>query len=207
MSRHIVWDWNGTLLDDFYIVVEAVNTGLASFDVGTVDAERYRNHYTRPVKLFYDRLIGREIAESEWYHIDSVYQSVYFQLSEQAGLNSDAAGALEMASREASGQSLLSMALHDRLGPWVDRLGLSSHFVRVQGSTGPPGGPKAPELETHLEHIAIDPDRVVMIGDTPDDARAAEAVGAEAVLYDGGSHHRADLETVGFPWLTLSPRQ
>jgi phosphoglycolate phosphatase-like HAD superfamily hydrolase len=26
--RHVVWDWNGTLFDDFHVVVEAVNAGI-----------------------------------------------------------------------------------------------------------------------------------------------------------------------------------
>jgi phosphoglycolate phosphatase-like HAD superfamily hydrolase len=37
----------------------------------------------------------------------------------------------------------------------------------------------------------------VVIGDTPDDATAAQHVGARPILYDGGSHHRVDLETTG----------
>jgi phosphoglycolate phosphatase-like HAD superfamily hydrolase len=44
-----------------------------------------------------------------------------------------------------------------------------------------------------------DPAQVVVIGDTPDDATAAQHVGARAILYDGGSHHRADLESTGAP--------
>jgi phosphoglycolate phosphatase-like HAD superfamily hydrolase len=40
---------------------------------------------------------------------------------------------------------------------------------------------------------------VVVIGDTVDDAVAAAHVGATAVLYTGGSHSRATLESVGVP--------
>jgi phosphoglycolate phosphatase-like HAD superfamily hydrolase len=36
----------------------------------------------------------------------------------------------------------------------------------------------------------------VVIGDAADDAVAARHVGARAVLYTGGSHSRASLETV-----------
>ena len=56
---HVVWDWNGTLLDDLEIVVEAVNSSLALFDAAPITADGYRDLYTRPVKLFYDRLLGR----------------------------------------------------------------------------------------------------------------------------------------------------
>ncbi len=38
-----------------------------------------------------------------------------------------------------------------------------------------------------------------MVGDSLDDATAAAAVGVDAVMYDGGSHHRRELEASGFP--------
>ena len=40
---------------------------------------------------------------------------------------------------------------------------------------------------------------LTMIGDTVDDAHAAFENGIGCVLYDDGSHHRADLEAVGLP--------
>jgi len=38
----------------------------------------------------------------------------------------------------------------------------------------------------------------VLIGDTPDDAVAAHAIGAGIILYDGGSHHLHALQALGF---------
>lgn len=52
----------------------------------------------------------------------------------------------------------------------------------------------------HLGVLAgVEPARVVVIGDAADDAIAARHVGAQAVLYTGGSHGRASLEEVGVP--------
>ena len=39
----------------------------------------------------------------------------------------------------------------------------------------------------------------MVIGDSLDDAEAADAVGAAAVLYDSGSHRRERLEETGVP--------
>jgi phosphoglycolate phosphatase-like HAD superfamily hydrolase len=56
----------------------------------------------------------------------------------------------------------------------------------------------------HLTALrAADPEisgeRTVVIGDAVDDAVAAAAVGAKAVLYTGGSHSRASLAAAGVP--------
>ena len=34
--RHVIWDWNGTLLDDLAIVVAAVNDSLQLFDADPI---------------------------------------------------------------------------------------------------------------------------------------------------------------------------
>ena len=77
MIRHVVWDWNGTLFDDFHLVIEAVNAGIAPIGIGPITADDYRTHYTRPVKLFYERLAGRPISEAEWRDLDGRFHGAY----------------------------------------------------------------------------------------------------------------------------------
>ncbi|HEY7563336.1 MAG TPA: HAD family hydrolase [Acidimicrobiia bacterium] len=199
---HIVWDWNGTLLDDLDVVIQAVNRGLARFGVAPIDLDGYRSHYTRPVKTFYDRLLGREVTEVEWHEIDRVFHEAYRASISGASLNSDAAEALERVADGGHTQSLLSMFPHNDLLVLVDKLGITRYFERIDGMLeGSPGDLKAAYLERHLRLLIAgeDPHTVVVIGDTPDDVAAAIAVGARPILFSGGSHHRADLEAVAVP--------
>ncbi len=197
---HVVWDWNGTLFDDLHLVVEAVNTGLAGLGAGPIDLDQYRTHYTRPVKLFYDRLLGRHVGPEEWVNLDRVFHDAYLRLLDQARLTVDAAQALTLVRTSGHSQSLLSMFPHRELLPLVDHLGVSDFFARIDGLTGPPGDRKADYLERHLRGLkGVGPHEVVMIGDTPDDAEAALQAGARCVLYDGGSHHRYHLDQIGVP--------
>ncbi len=199
MRRHLVWDWNGTLLDDLEIVLEGVNAGLAAFGVPPIDGDRYRSLYTRPVRFFYERLLGGSMADDDWTRINELYFQTYLARAEEAALVPDARQALRRASRAGVDQSLLSMAPHDHLVPMVRRHRLTDFFSHVQGTMDDRGGVKAANLGEHLVALGLEGDEVVMIGDTPDDAAAAAAVGAAALLYDGGSHHRHDLEAVGVP--------
>jgi phosphoglycolate phosphatase-like HAD superfamily hydrolase len=198
---HIVWDWNGTLFDDLDLVVAAVNQGLARLGAGPIDLDGYRTHYTRPVKRFYDRLMGHEVSDEDWLILDRVFHDAYRQALEGARLAVDAAEALQMVAAAGHTQSLLSMFPHADLIPLVERLGIAGYFDRIDGlaAGSTPGDLKAVYLELHLRQLigAEDPAEVVVIGDTPDDALAAAHVGARAILYDGGSHHRQDLESIG----------
>ena len=198
---HVVWDWNGTLFDDLHVVVEAVNVGLASIGAGPIDLDGYRTHYTRPVRLFYVRLLGREVGDDEWHDLDRRFHDGYRELLDRARLTVDAREALELVAGRGDTQSLLSMFPHDELVPLVERLDIARFFDRVDGLRGTPGDRKAAYLEEHLRAMigGEDPSRVLVVGDTPDDAVAAAHVGARCVLYDGGSHHRPELEATGVP--------
>jgi phosphoglycolate phosphatase-like HAD superfamily hydrolase len=199
--RHIVWDWNGTLFDDQHLVLEGLGAVLDAAGLPRVDLVTYQRLYTRPVQVFYERLFGRSIGPAEWHLIDEFYHRGYREALAHASLAVDAELALRRAAAAGRTQSLLSMWRHDELVPLVDHLDIAAHFVRVDGLRGAAGGHKAPYLAAHLERLpdglGRDPAAVVVIGDALDDAAAAAEVGAACILYDGGSHPRAELESAG----------
>ena len=193
-----MWDWNGTLLDDLHVVVAAVSEGVRQHRP-PVSVEEYRDHYTRPVKSFYDALFGREVTEDEWLDIDRRFHDAYRELLTTVRLAHDAEPALDLVDESDASQSLLSMYPHDDLLPVVRSHGIAHRFTRIDGLRGSAGDLKAAYLAAHLAAERRSPDEIVMIGDTPDDAAAAAGVGAACVLYHGGSHHRNELEAIGVP--------
>jgi phosphoglycolate phosphatase-like HAD superfamily hydrolase len=198
-SKHIVWDWNGTLLDDLPVVVEAVNLSMGQLGMPPIDENGYRDHFTRPVRAFYDSLFGRPTTDDEWDRLNEGFHDEYFARVDDAALTVDTSAALDAAATLGWGQSLLSMSPQEWLERVVASKGLIDRFALVSGLSGPTGGLKAQHMESHIEALDIHPERVVVVGDTPDDAVAARHVGAAVVLYDGGSHHLPHLEGMDAP--------
>lgn len=198
-ESHLVWDWNGTLLNDQPVVLEAVNRSIGEFGFGPINADDYRNHYTRPVRHFYDSLFGRVVTDAEWEVLNSMFHDVYFNLADDVDLTSGAREALDLLASSGWTQSLLSMSPQDWLEGIVARLGLFNHFEQVEGLSGATGGLKATYMEVHLRRLGLNGTSVVVVGDTPDDVAAARHVGASPILFDGGSHHIEVLEAEGVP--------
>jgi phosphoglycolate phosphatase-like HAD superfamily hydrolase len=195
--KHIVWDWNGTLLDDLQLVVAATNASLASAGGGPVTVEDHRRDFRRPVPHYYGWVLGRELSDAEFTNLDDEFHTAYNAGLADCTLAPDAREAL--ASWDGS-QSLLSMWFHHELVPTIDRFGLTEHFRRVDGLRATVGGgTKAPHLAVHLEALGLRGDECVLIGDSLDDAAAAESVGADCVLYSGGLTDAEKLAAAGVP--------
>ncbi|MFC9116426.1 HAD family hydrolase [Streptomyces sp. NPDC057092] len=200
-DAHIVWDWNGTLFHDVDAVIGATNAAFAELGLAPITLERYRELYCVPVPKFYERLMGRLPSETEWELMDAAFHRHYTDHRVRCGLADGVEDLLRTWASAGRSQSILSMYGHDDLVPLVRDFGIASHFIRVDGRTGPSGGSKAEHMVRHLSALGdvVDPRRTVVIGDAADDALAARHVGARAVLYTGGSHGRASLEAVGVP--------
>ncbi|MGP3970750.1 HAD family hydrolase [Streptomyces sp. 6N223] len=202
---HIIWDWNGTLLHDIDVVIEATNASFAEVGIPPISLERYRELFCVPIPRFYERLIGRLPSDEEWAVIDSAFDRHYTARAEAACLAEGAAGLLASWQEAGQTQSVCSLASHERLRPWVARLGIDRHFVRIDGSNGRGAiNGKSRQMARHLAALhetldGLDPGRTVVIGDATDDALAAAHAGARAVLYTGGSHSRGSLLSAGVP--------
>ncbi|SCG65701.1 HAD family hydrolase [Micromonospora humi] len=195
--RHLVWDWNGTLLDDLDLVVRATNVAFASAGGPAVSADEHRVRFRRPIADYYAEMLGRAVDADAFGALDRIFHDAY-----RAGLTSCALAADATAAIAAwpGSQSLLSMWFHDELVPTVHTYGLTPHFRRVDGLRATVGGgPKAEWLEKHLAELGLDGPDVVLIGDSLDDADAATSVGGAAVLYTGGLSDPARLRASGHP--------
>jgi phosphoglycolate phosphatase-like HAD superfamily hydrolase len=196
--RHVVWDWNGTLVADLDATVEAVNEVLAAFGGPRISPDDYRRHYRRPVRAFYEYLFGRELDHPTWLRIGELWHLEYHRRLEAIALAPGASESLAAIVCAGHTQSLLSMWLHDPLLRQVDRHGIAHWFVRVEGDRSGQGDLKSASMARHLKTLGLPADQVVVVGDALDDVEAAEAVGARAVLV-ASTHHPERLQVTGVP--------
>lgn len=196
---HIVWDWNGTLLDDLTQVVEAVNVTLEEIGESSITVREYGAHYQRPVRRFYESLLERTVPDDEWSRIDDVFHVAYRDLLPQIRLAPDATVALQSVAAAGNTQSLLSMLWHADLIDMVEGFGVGSFMNRVEGLRGERGARKQTFLEGHLQALgkSLDVQQVLMIGDALDDVEAAVAVGTRCVLYDRGTFPQERIRATG----------
>jgi phosphoglycolate phosphatase-like HAD superfamily hydrolase len=203
--QHVIWDWNGTLLDDIHVVIDAVNETVAPFGVPTLTVEDHARLFTRPVSVFYERMLGRSITRTEWRQLDDTFHEAYARRMVEAELSVGAHQILGDLAERGKSQSLLSMAPHDHVVERAATFGVDRYMIRIDGLRDGSGALKESSMSAHLSALLAhptapdDPDAYIIIGDSLDDAKAARANRVPAVMFASGSHHRADLVATGFP--------
>lgn len=174
-------------------IVEA----LQQLGYGTVTVEASRIAFAHPSKILYERLIGRPLNPAELQDLYATFRRNYQGKQSQAELMPAAREALDFWQERGCTQSVLSLHLHDRLQAAVKKWEIAEYFVRVDGRYDGMPELKAESLAHHLTALGLFATTTLMIGDTVDDAEAAQTVGAQCILLASGLHTRQTLEETG----------
>lgn len=196
--KTVVWDWNGTLLDDVTACVRALNRMLVRRGVPPTDRTFYRAHFGFPVRPFYAQ-VGLDLAREDWDAICTDFHRFVAEEPDQH-LRPDARTALEAVRAHGGRQVILSALRQDLLEASVRREGLSEFFAYVYGVDNLDGATKLARGRALTERLAQEgcrPEDLVFIGDTLHDAEVAASLGAMAVLVDGGHQTAERLRTSG----------
>ena len=189
--KHVLWDWNGTLLDDTSAALDTLNRMIARRGGKPITMDFYRDNFAFPVKPFYER-IGIVIGNEDWDSVAIEYHDVY--AAEPKELNRDTLEALALVENAGARQSIISALRQDLLEGELARRGLGGRFDHVCGVDNLDGAGK---ISRALElRGMIAGDDAVVIGDALHDKEVADAIGAKCVLCSQGSHSAGRLRKV-----------
>ncbi|MDR2975227.1 MAG: HAD hydrolase-like protein [Propionibacteriaceae bacterium] len=201
--RHIIWDWNGTLLDDTPLTVKAATVSLAAINHPVrLTVDQWREVATRPVTRTYETLCGAPLDEAQFRILNQSWLSTYCSGEAEVGLNPTAVAALELARSAGVTQSILSLYLEPQLRARVTQLGVADHFTDIWGTRD--GwknlqATKADRMLAQLAAVGVSPDEALVIGDMVDDGDEAVSIGASATLVSTGDTSHQRLAASGFP--------
>ena len=194
--RYLVWDWNGTLLDDTFACCAAVNEMLSVRQLPAIDLDFFRSRFAFPSRRFYDE-IGMTTCDATWDAMAQEYHDRYHR--QPVRINPDAVPAFEAAKANGFRQSILSALRQDFLDLDTRNYGVASYMDHVFGGDNLDGGSKekrAHELYARLVSDGVGPGEAVMIGDSLHDKEVADAIGIGCVLFSGGTHSAERLRAV-----------
>lgn len=194
--RHLIWDWNGTLLDDLDLSVDVMNTLLARRGLPRLDRARYHALFDFPVRTYYGRL-GFDPVTDGFERLSVEFIAGYDARRLESGLHRDAVSVLAAAATAGMRQSILSAYRHETLHEIVAHFGLTPHFDHIAGLDNIHAHSKVALGRDLVRRLPVAPADILLVGDTLHDLEVARELGIGCALIAGGHHPAARLQATG----------
>lgn len=194
---HILWDWNGTLLDDVAISIDCVNILLESLNLQKTDLEEYYEMMEIPMKKYYENLFLSRKTSLKYEVCTENFQKNYPKLIRNASLMPGSIEILEFFKENGAKQFIVSSFEKTRLNEYVKLFGISSFFEEISGDDDIHVGNKSARAIGLIE--GIERGKILYIGDSQADFITAEDVGCDCVLICKGHQSKSVLEKFGCP--------
>ena len=193
----IIWDWNGTLLNDVPLNMRIVNTLLNERGVRSLESEEYyKSEFSFPIIDFY-RKIGFDLENEDFTLIAREYARLFDEGYPEADIFPDAEKMLYLVKHSGKEQLIISASEQGYLLKQVEYFELSHYFTDILGVSDVLGSSKIERAKGWIKERGIDPSEVLFIGDTEHDFDTAKAIGCDCVLVARGHNSRERLEAMG----------
>ncbi len=192
---HVLWDWNGTLLDDLDLCIETINEILSAEGLSAVDRETYRDKFGFPITEYYGRL-GLDVSGGNFPRLAAAYMALYQPKSANCPLTDGAEGVLERIGAMGITQVILSASRRDLLESQVRDAGIRDRFETLLGIGDIHAASKKEAGLSWKRESGIPGENLLMVGDTLHDLEVAESLGARFLYYSRG-HQRVNPSELG----------
>lgn len=196
--RHIIWDWNGTLLDDAGACAAAVDVLMRRRGMAGETFEGYRARVMFPVRSYYLKA-GFDLDREDYDVLCDEFGVAYSDavsglitdegslgFPQSTGIHTDVREFLESSAAMGVTHAIVSASEEGTLRRQVSQYGLEGHFVMLAGRNDNHGGTKTHLVEEWVKQCGVHRNQILYVGDTEHDCEAATASGIRVALVADG---------------------
>lgn len=191
--KHILWDWNGTLLDDRWLCVESINKILKKRKMQPIVEKTYRETFCFPVMKSYESL-GFDFIKESFEDLSSEFIKYYKDNFYKLNLHINTELTLKKINQSRIKQSILSASKQEMLEENVNFFNLKKYFDNIVGINNHYADGKIDAAFQLIDLIKTKSSDILLIGDTEHDSEVAKKIGSDCILIDQGYVNRQRLE-------------
>ncbi|MCL2462053.1 MAG: HAD hydrolase-like protein [Defluviitaleaceae bacterium] len=195
--RTILWDFNGTILDDTAICLRTINDMLGRRGISPVTMEKYLEIMDFPVIRMYEKAGFDLVRESFSQIVAPEYIAAYQPASYSAPLRPGALERIKEFTALGVRQVLLSASRLDLLLEQTGAMGLTPLFEAILGLDDIYAVSKTDLARKWMAGNGANAGETLVIGDTTHDYQVAQELGCRCLLVCGGHNGRRRLLETG----------
>ncbi len=188
----VVWDWNGTLVDDAFVFVDIMNFFLQQYSLKKISLKDYRQHFCFPVKKYYS-FLGFNLTNKQFESLSDCFIKKYKKNMFKPLLKEGVVEVLKKLSSKNFSQVIVSAQEQSLLNASVEHYGLHCYFEGVYGLKNNFAISKAALVKQKIQPFVKEGRPVLFVGDTVHDVEVSRLVGAGCCLVSWGHNSSANL--------------
>lgn len=190
----IIWDWNGTLLNDVDICVSIVNTLLEQQNGTPITKSSYQQTFGFPIVDYY-RKIGIDFSKESFEELTKKFMGSYTQQVKNCALHDSTLQVLTALRQKGKEQYILTAAHKESVLKLLDFYNLRHYFKQIEGLDNFRAESKVQRGIHLIEDNNINRASTVLIGDTIHDFDVAQELGVQCILVADGHQSKIRLES------------
>jgi phosphoglycolate phosphatase len=195
---HVIWDFNGTLLQDAWLCIDVMNDMLNRRGLKTLSPQGYAEIFDFPVQDFYQRA-GWDFSRYPFKMLSDEFMAGYHARKLTCDLRPEAASVFTRLYTGGIQQSIISAAQKSMVEELVAHFQIGQYFNSLHGLDNHHAAGKLDIGLEWLENSGANPEKVILVGDTTHDKALADAMGVDCVLVYSGHQTHAKLLATGAP--------
>ncbi len=196
--RNIIWDFNGTLLDDLDLCLEIINVLLERRSIKPLSRERYLEIFTFPVREYY-LAAGMNFEDEPFEAVAKEYMDIYLSRVCHTPLHTGTGFVLNRFRENGFEQIIMSAMEQEELLRVVRCNGIEEYFRQIFGISNHLGGGKLELTRKVMQLTGFNPETTCLIGDTLHDMEVAREAGIYCILIANGHMSEKRLAATGLP--------
>ena len=196
--KHIIWDWNGTLLDDAWLFVDIMNGVLENRNMDTITVKKYRKIFGFPIEEYYKKL-GFDIEKESFYESGLEFIRAYEKRRYEADLYPMVNFILSKLVSMKIHHYILSAQHQILLDDLTKYYNIRKYFTEINGLNNYYAHSKIDKGIEWMKKVGHNPQEVLFIGDTDHDFEVAQSLGTDCLLLSHGHHCHSRLIQTGAP--------
>lgn len=192
----VIWDWNGTLLNDTGLAVRTMNQMLERRGLPKLSVQDYKSVFTFPVKDYYQK-IGFDF-QAEPFEVPALEFINYYNSQVKAcSLHHNTLTVLNHFQLLGVKQYILSAMEQEVLNDCLKHYQIDDFFEHVSGLDNFYATSKIENGHRLIAELKLDPSDLLLIGDTVHDFEVSTELGCQCILIADGHQSKAVLQVTG----------
>lgn len=190
--KNIIWDWNGTLLNDIDLCLSIAKGMVANHRNEPLTLAEYKNAFGFPITNYYKK-IGIDLEKESFEVLTEKFVKNFSQDVKKCNLHENVFAILKQFKQQQKNQYILTAAHLDMVQPLLDSFDINHYFKAVEGVNNFKAEGKVARGVALMQNHQIEKDKTVLLGDTYHDFEVASAMGIDSILVANGHQSKERL--------------